>query len=59
VSRLEGRLRRVPDLELFVVAKVLGVRVDELFSHILRREIKALAPKYRVKLSRGQVPPSA
>ncbi len=58
VTRLESQSRRVPDLELFVIARVLGVKVDELFSRILRREVKKLAPKYRVKLSRGQVPPS-
>ena len=57
VSRLESQSRRVPDLELFVLAKVLGVRADDFFSRALRGQIKTLAPQYRVKLSRGQVPP--
>jgi transcriptional regulator with XRE-family HTH domain len=58
VTRLECQGRRAPDLELFVVARVLGVRVDDLFPRNLRGKIRALAPHYRVKLSRGQVPPS-
>ena len=58
VTRLEHQSRRVPDLELFVVAKVLGVKADELVSRNLRGKVKELAPHYRVKLSRGQVPPS-
>lgn len=56
VTRLENQGRRVPDLELFVLAKVLGVKTDELFAPIVRSRIKELAPHYRVKLSRGQVP---
>ena len=58
VTRLENQSRRVPDLELFVVAKVLGVKADDLFSRNLRGKVKELAPHYRVKLSRGQVSPS-
>jgi transcriptional regulator with XRE-family HTH domain len=57
VTRLETQDRRVPDLELFVVARVLGVKADELFPRTLRGKIKELYPHYRVKLSRGQVPP--
>ncbi len=57
VTKLEGQTRRVPDLELFVLAKVLGVSVDELFPRNLRGKIKELWPHYRVKLSRGQMPP--
>jgi transcriptional regulator with XRE-family HTH domain len=59
VTRLESQSRRVPDLELFVLAKVLGVKADDLFPRVLRGKVKELAPLYRVKLSRGQVPPSA
>lgn len=59
VTRLEGQSRRVPDLELFVLAKILGVKADDLFSRNLRGKVKQLAPQYRVKLSRGQVPPTA
>jgi transcriptional regulator with XRE-family HTH domain len=59
VTRLESQSRRVPDLELFVLAKILGVKADDLFPRALRGKIKELAPHYRVKLSRGQVPPSA
>ncbi|MGD0813929.1 MAG: helix-turn-helix transcriptional regulator [Verrucomicrobiota bacterium] len=57
ITRLENQDRRVPDLELFVLAKVLGVKTDELFPPVLRGKIKELGPRYRVKLSRGQVPP--
>jgi hypothetical protein len=46
-------------LELFVLAKILGVKADDLFSRNLRGKVKQLAPQYRVKLSRGQVPPTA
>jgi DNA-binding XRE family transcriptional regulator len=58
VTRLETQDRRVPDLELFILAKVLGVGTDDLFPRNLRGKIKALWPHYRVKLSRGQVPPT-
>ena len=57
VTRLETRDRRVPDLELFVLARVLETPTDDLFPRNLRGKIKALWPHYRVKLSRGQVPP--
>lgn len=57
VAKLENLLRRVPDVELFVVAKVLGVKSDDLFPRNLRGKVKELGPHYRVKLSRGQVPP--
>jgi transcriptional regulator with XRE-family HTH domain len=59
VSRLENQARRVPDLELFVLAEVLDTRFEHLFPPDLRRKIKTLWPHYRVKLSRGQVPPMA
>jgi len=57
VTRLENQSRRITDLELFVLAKILGVNADDLFPRNLRGKIKELAPHYRVKLSRGQVPP--
>jgi transcriptional regulator with XRE-family HTH domain len=57
VSRLETQERRVPDLELFVLADVLGVRLEDLFPNDTRGKIKALWPLYRIKLSRGQLPP--
>ena len=57
VIRLENQERRVPDVELFVFARVLGVASDDLFPRNLRGKIKTLWPHYRVKLSRGQVPP--
>jgi len=59
VTRLENQSRRVPDLELFVVAKILGVKADELFPRNLRGKVKELATHYRVKLALGQVPPTA
>jgi transcriptional regulator with XRE-family HTH domain len=57
VSRLENQDRRVPDLELFVLGHVLNVKFEDLFPQNLRGKIKGLWPHYRVKLSRGQVPP--
>ncbi len=57
VTRLENQQRRVPDLELYIIAKALSVKVDDLFSSELRGMARKLAPHYRVKLSRGQVPP--
>lgn len=57
VSRLETQDRRVPDLELFVLADVLGAKLEDLFPKDIRGKIKALWPQYRVKLSRGQLPP--
>lgn len=57
VSRLEIQARRVPDVELFVVADVLGAKLEDLFPKDMRGKIKALWPHYRVKLSRGQLPP--
>jgi transcriptional regulator with XRE-family HTH domain len=59
VSRLENQDRRVPDLELFVLGKVLDARMEDFFPQKLRGKIKALWPHYRVKLSRGQVPPGS
>ncbi len=57
VSRLENQDRRVPDLELFVLADVLKAKLEDLFPKDLRGKIKALWPLYRIKLSRGQLPP--
>ncbi len=57
ITRLENQERRVPDLELFVVAKTFGVTCNDLFPENLTGKIKDLWPRYRVKLSRGQVPP--
>ena len=57
VSRLENQGRRVPDLELFVLADVLDAKLDDLFPKDLRGKFKALWPLYRIKLSRGQLPP--
>lgn len=57
VTRMENGDRRIPDLELFIVAKVLGVKTDDLFPRNLRGKVKEFGPLYRVKLSRGQVPP--
>ncbi len=57
VTRLENQERRVPDLELFVLASALGVTTNDLFPRNLRSKIKSLWPLYRVKLSRGQIPP--
>ena len=58
VTSLENQRRRVPDLELFVLARILGVKMEDLFPRNLRGRIKNLWPKYRAKLSRGQLPPT-
>ena len=57
LSRLEHGERRVPDLELFVLSKVLGAKFEDFFPANLGGKIKVLWPHYRVKFSRGQVPP--
>lgn len=58
VTTLENQRRRIPDLELLVMAKVLGVKTDDLFPRDLRgRQFKELWSSYRPKLSRGQIPP--
>jgi hypothetical protein len=44
-------------LELFVLADVLDAKFEDLFPKDLRGKIKALWPQYRIKLSRGQLPP--
>jgi hypothetical protein len=54
---LENGERRVPDLELIVLSDVLDVKLEELFPKDIRGKIKALWPLYRIKLSRGQLPP--
>ncbi len=57
VAKLEKQRRRVPDLELFVLARVFGMKSDDLFPRLFRSQIRELGPHYRAKLSRGQVPP--
>jgi transcriptional regulator with XRE-family HTH domain len=57
LSRLENGERRVPDLELFVLADVLGAKLEDFFPKNLRGKVKALWPLYRMKFSRGQLPP--
>lgn len=57
ISRLENGERRVPDLELIVLADVLDVKLEELFPKDVRGKIKVLWPLYHIKLSRGQLPP--
>jgi len=57
VSSMENQRRRVPDLELFVLSRILGVKTDDLFPRHLRSKVKTLWPSYRAKFSRGQLPP--
>jgi transcriptional regulator with XRE-family HTH domain len=57
VCRLENQARRVPDLEIYVLGKVLDAKLEHLFPPSLRGKIRAMWPQYRIKLSRGQVPP--
>ena len=59
VTSLENQQRRVPDLELFIIARVLGIKMDNLFPRGVSGKLKELYPQYRVKLSRGQIPRSS
>lgn len=56
VTSLENQQRRVPDLELFILARILGAKLENLFPRNMAGKIKELFPHYRVKLSRGQIP---
>jgi transcriptional regulator with XRE-family HTH domain len=49
LAKLEARLRRVPDCELLFLAKVLNVKVPDLFPPNLN--LKKLDPSLRLKLS--------
>jgi transcriptional regulator with XRE-family HTH domain len=59
VTSLENQQRRVPDLELFIFARVLGAKMENLFPRSMGGKLKELYPQYRVKLSRGQIPRSS
>jgi hypothetical protein len=59
VTSLENQQRRVPDLELFILARILGVKLENLFPRGIGGKFKALYPQYRIKLSRGQIPRSS
>ncbi|MGH7978936.1 MAG: helix-turn-helix domain-containing protein [Limisphaerales bacterium] len=56
VTSLENQQRRVPDLELFLLARILGVKMENLFPRVTPGKLRELYPQYRVKLSRGQIP---
>ncbi len=58
VTSLENQQRRVPDLELYILARVLGAKMDDLIPRNIRGKLNELYPQYRVKLSRGQIPRS-
>jgi transcriptional regulator with XRE-family HTH domain len=49
LAKLEGQFRRVPDCELLFLAKVLGVRLADLFPSQL--DLKRLDPSLRLKVS--------
>jgi transcriptional regulator with XRE-family HTH domain len=53
LAKLETQQRRVPDGELFILAKVLGTTTDALF--IPNINIKKLGPAFRMRLSRNRV----
>ncbi|MGB7769915.1 MAG: helix-turn-helix transcriptional regulator [Verrucomicrobiia bacterium] len=53
LAKLETRQRRVPDGELFILAKVLGTATDALFPSNVN--IKKLGPAFRMRLSRNRV----
>jgi transcriptional regulator with XRE-family HTH domain len=53
LAKLETQQRRVPDGELFILAKVFGTKTDELFPANVN--IKKLGPDFRMRLSRNRV----
>jgi transcriptional regulator with XRE-family HTH domain len=53
LAKLETEQRRVPDGELYILAKVLGARTDDLFPPNLN--IKKFGPAFRMRLSRNRV----
>jgi transcriptional regulator with XRE-family HTH domain len=53
LAKLETRQRRVPDGELFILAKVFGTVTDALFPPNVN--IKILGPAFRMRLSRNRV----
>ena len=53
LAKLETGQRRVPDGELYIFAKVLGVDTDDLFPANLN--IKKYGPAFRMRLSRNRV----
>jgi transcriptional regulator with XRE-family HTH domain len=53
LAKLETQQRRVPDGELFILAKVLGTVTDKLFPANVN--IKKLGPLFRMRLSRNRV----
>jgi transcriptional regulator with XRE-family HTH domain len=53
LAKLETLQRRVPDGELFILAKVLGTTTDALFPSNVN--IKKLGPAFRMRLSRNRV----
>lgn len=56
VTRLENQQRRVPGLDLFILDRVLGAKMDNLFPRGLGGKPKEFYPQYRVKLARGPIP---
>jgi transcriptional regulator with XRE-family HTH domain len=53
LAKLETHQRRVPDGELFILAKVLRTSTDLLFPATVN--IKKLGPAFRMRLSRNRV----
>ena len=53
LAKLETHQRRVPDGELFILAKVLRTSTDLLFPTTVN--IKKLGPAFRMRLSRNRV----
>lgn len=49
LAKLENQLRRVPDGELLVLAKIMGVSLDALFP--AQVNLRQLGPQFRVRLS--------
>lgn len=53
LAKLETQNRRVPDGELFILAKILGTSTDKLFPANVN--IRKLGPDFRMRLSRNRV----
>jgi transcriptional regulator with XRE-family HTH domain len=58
VTRLENQVQRVTDFELFIVAKCLDVRTDDLYAGDLERRTKVLAPPFRRRRNKAGAPPA-
>lgn len=41
LAKIEAGIRGVPDIELFVIAEALGVKIEDLFPHRFKARLKS------------------